>query len=469
MPPLRFVATVLTLLLATFTLAQAPPANFAPPVYYASSGLASDAIAVADFNRDGKLDLVIGNSDSVSLLLGNGDGTFQPAVTYAGGAQANSLAVVDVNGDGFLDVVAGNASNVSVFLGNGDGTLQPALTIDIVPLALAVADVNRDGIPDIVATVSTGIAVLLGNGDGSFKAPVMTATVASYAVAVADLDNDGNPDAVIVTFFGEITSKERVHATVGLLRGNGDGTFQPPINYDTGGFYPRQITIADMNLDPWLDILVVNYLGTMNQITGSVGVLLNNGEDVFFLQPVSPGGYYAYSAAAGDLNGDGVPDLAIGIGGAIVVELTGGQVRQHKVAGDSAIVIADLNGDLQPDLVSVSPCIDYPACSTGGAAVLLSKAYPSKTTVTSSLNPSPSGHAVTFTAAISSERGTPPDGIIITFFDGATKLGTGTTLKGAATFSTSTLKAGKHTIKATFPGCPFFEGSKSAVSQVVNP
>jgi hypothetical protein len=447
-----------------------PPANFAPPVFFASNGLQSDAIAVADLNGDGKLDLVVGSPDSVSVLLGNGDGTFQPAVTYPGGAVANSLAVLDMNGDGHLDRVAGNSSTVNVFLGNGNGTFQPAVVTNMGGYALAVADVNHDSIPDAVLTVSSGIAVLLGNGDGTFKAPVLTATVGSTSLAVADLDRDGKPDAVIVTYPGLITNKQRVRATVGLLRGNGDGTFQQPLNYDTGGYFPIQIAISDVDLNGWPDILVVNYLGTMNRIAGSVGVLLNGSQDSFFLEMVSPGGHSAWAVAEGDLNGDGVPDLVIVIDGNLVVDLAGGEVRNRGIySGPKAVAIADVNGDGQPDLVAATSCLTPTDCSTGAAAVLLSTALPSTTTVTSSANPSQAGQAVTFTATITSGRGAPPDGVTVTFFDGSTKLGTALTTNGAATFTTSTLKAGTDLIKAKFPGCTFFKKSQGMINQVVNP
>lgn len=458
-----------SLLQAAQTPQVVPPATFGRPVFYPSNAQQSDAIAVADLNGDGKLDLVVGSPDTVSVLLGNGNGTFQAAVTYPSGAQANSLAVVDMNGDGKLDIVAGNGSNVSVLLGNGDGTFQPALVSNIEPLALAVSDVDHDGIPDIVATVNTGVAVLLGNGDGTFKAPVMTTTVASTSLAVADLDHDGKPDAVIVTYSGLITNKERIHATVGLLRGNGDGTFQSPLNYDTGGFYPIQIAISDVDRNGWDDILVVNYLGTMNHIAGSVGVLVNDSQDSFFLETISVGGDSAWGVAEGDLNGDGVPDTVIIIDGYLVVDLTGGEIRNKGIySGPKAVAIADVNGDGQPDLISATSCGPND-CSTGAAAVFLSTALPSTTTVTSSLNPSQAGQPVTFTATISSGRGAPPDGVIVTFFDGSTKIGTAPTVKGAATLTTSSLKAGTDSIKAKFPGCTFFKKSQGMLNQVVNP
>jgi len=164
------------------------------------------SVAVADVNGDGKPDLVVANnctsgdfgigctdpSGTAGVLLGNGDGTFQAAVTYgAGGSDASSVAVADVNGDGKPDLLVGECADtncyglVGVLLGNGDGTFQAAVTYGSVgtfAYSAAVADVNGDGKPDLlVANVCSGncffnpgglVAVLLGNGDGTFQAAV---------------------------------------------------------------------------------------------------------------------------------------------------------------------------------------------------------------------------------------------------------------------------------------------------------
>jgi len=242
------------------------------------------------------------------------------------------------------------------------------------------------------------------------------------------------------------------------------------LNYGTGGYYPIQIVISDVDLDGWDDILVVNYLGTTNHIAGSVGVLLNDSQDSFFLETISVGGHSAWGVAEGDVNGDGVPDTVIIIDGDLVVDLTGGEIRNKGIYnGAKAVAIADLNGDGQPDLVAATSCLSPTDCSTGTAAVLLGTALPSTTTVTSSLNPSQVGQLVNLTATITSGRGAPPDGVIVTFFDGSTKIGTAPTVNGAATLTTSSLKAGTDPIKAKFPGCTFFKKSQGMLNQVVNP
>src|SRR5438093_1241135 len=159
------------------------------PVMTYDSGGQSYSVAVADVNGDGKPDLLMANADgSVRVLLGNGDGTFQAAVTYPSGMnEAFAVAVADVNGDGKQDLLVGGGGendNVGVLLGNGDGTFQPVVSYSSggnTALSVAVADVNGDGKPDLLAgnqcDTSSNCAhglvvVLLGNGDGTLQAAV---------------------------------------------------------------------------------------------------------------------------------------------------------------------------------------------------------------------------------------------------------------------------------------------------------
>lgn len=469
MKALVVVSSFLLCLVSLPMALASPPATFSRAVLYPSEGTQSNSMAVADLRSDGTLDLVVGNSSTISVLLGKGDGTFEPAVTYVGGSIANSLVIMDMNGDGTLDIVAGDSNVISVFLGNGNGTFQAAIVTTMAHSALAVADVDHDGKQDVVLATTSGLSTLLGKGDGTFQAPVNTSTVSSSALAVGDLNNDGRPDAVIITYPGLITNKERIHATVGVLLGNGDGTFRAPVSYDTDGYFPRQIKIKDMNPNGSPDLLVVNFLGTTNHIMGSVGLLYNNGLGSFFSTEVIPGGTSAYAVAGGDLNGDGIPDFAIAIEGYLVTELAGGQTRNHAAPLSSDVLIGDFNGDSQPDLAVVSACITPTNCSSGAASVLLSTKVPSKTVVTSSLNPSPVGQAVTFTATISSVRGPVPNGITVTFFNGSKTIGSAITSGGTASLSSSSLPAGTLSIKAKFPGCIFVKPSLGSIQQTVTP
>jgi len=218
--------------------------SFLPPVIYSSGGLVATSVAVADLDGDRKPDLVVANcavigsqdcsgGGSIGVFLGDGDGTFQPATTYdSGGGNAESVAVADVNGDGKLDLVVANegSSTVGVLLGNGDGTFQSAIVFGSsgnYPVSIAVADVNGDGKPDLVvanlcdincSSVNGGVVgVLLGNGDGTFQSAVPYSVGQGFlnSVAVADLNGDGIPDLAVANGGGYI-------GVIGVLLGKGD-------------------------------------------------------------------------------------------------------------------------------------------------------------------------------------------------------------------------------------------------------
>src|SRR5208282_62197 len=165
-------------------------------------------------------------STSVFVLLGNGDGTFQPGVGYVTGvdalAQPNSLAIADLSGDGNADVVvAGFSGEVAVLLGNGDGTFQPGViyTGEYYTFSATIADVNGDGKPDLLVSgwdneYNGLLGVLIGNGDGTFQ-PAITYNSGgySYSVAVSDVNGDGKPDVLVADLYG--------YGEVGVLLGNG--------------------------------------------------------------------------------------------------------------------------------------------------------------------------------------------------------------------------------------------------------
>jgi hypothetical protein len=222
-------------------------------------GISPLSIAVGDFNRDGKLDLAVGNwtSNNVSVLLGNGDGTFQAAVDYATGSEPESVAVGDFNGDGKLDLVISNglSSNVSVLLGNGDGTFQAAVNYGTGSdsSSVAVGDFNGDGKLDLAVSNSStsddNVSVLLGNGDGTFQPAVNYGVgVSPRALALGDFNGDGKIDLVTANIDSN---------NVSVLFGNGDGTFRASVDYPGGPLpLPESLAVGDFNGDGRLDLAV---------------------------------------------------------------------------------------------------------------------------------------------------------------------------------------------------------------------
>ena len=288
------------------------------------------SVAIGDLNGDAKPDLTVANygGNTVSVLLGNGDGTFQSAVNYSAGDGPSSVVIGDLNGDGKLDLAVVNLGykmhdfgNVSVLLGNGDGSFQSAVNYGAGdhPSSVAIGDLNGDS--DLDLAVANGgygsdtVSVLLGNGDGSFQSAVIyDAGVGPFSIAIGDLNGDGNPDlAVPDVGYGS--------GTVSVLLGNGDGSFQSAVNYGAGDG-PSSVAIGDLNGGAKPDLAVTN------SNSGNVSVLLGNGDGSFQI-PLHYGASRAPSSVAiGDLNGDGNLDLAVANSGSdnVSILINTGQV-----------------------------------------------------------------------------------------------------------------------------------------------
>jgi hypothetical protein len=266
------------------------------------------AVAVGDFNGDGVPDLAValGNQAGVAILLGNGDGTFQPPqLAQTAGSQLYyplALAVGDLNGDGRLDIAtANNSIGVSVLLGNGDGTFQPykLLGSSQGPTWITSGDFNNDGIPDLAVTTSAGtVDISLGNGDGSFQTftPIATGNGSNpESAAAADLDGDGNLDLVVAGYGAN---------GMGVLLGNGDGTFLP-IEYYASGAGPISVTVSDLNLDGVPDVV------TTNLNANSLSLFEGNGDGTFLPLPAisTTSGSEPAASVVADLNADGAPEI----------------------------------------------------------------------------------------------------------------------------------------------------------------
>jgi hypothetical protein len=476
--------------------------SFLPVVSYGSGGVFARSIAVADLNRDGKLDVVVANGDSntVGVLLGNGDGTLRPAVTYpSGGLSPRSVAVADVNGDGKPDLVVANCGSgcssgtevavVSVLLANGDGTFQPAVAYDSggdVAESVVVGDVNADGKVDLLVanqcatTVNCGngtVGVLLGNGDGTFQPAVAyDSGRITLSLAVGDVNADGKLDLLVVNF----------EHTVSVLLGNGDGTFQSALTYNSGGLNAVSVGVADVNGDSKLDLLVGNEYGIPCCHGGAVGVLLGNGDGTFQAAVAyDSGGLFAEGIAIVDINGDHKLDLVVANncldanacpsnGGALSVLLGNGDGTFHSAApyrsgGIDAysVAVGDLNEDGRPDLL-VANCGSTVGCADGGVVGVLLNKPTTSTVLTSSLNPSIYGQKVTWTATVTSSGSVTPTGTIKFTWSGHT-IGSATlNSSGVATLTRSNLNAATYPLTAVYPGDAANLGSTSAVlNQVV--
>jgi hypothetical protein len=345
-------------------------------------------LVAGDLNHDGAFDFVASNfgDNTVSVFLGNGHGTFSPKQDYATGVAPGIPVVADLNGDGILDLAVPNLNcpttaascvspllngSISILLGNGDGTFKSHVDYVAGPWTTAVVtgDINGDGKLDLIAvngtcpgapcgTTSSSISVLLGNGDGTFRSPV------NYTVGL----RPGLGSAVVGDFNGDgrldVATANDFDSTVSILLGNGDGTFQaqkvfpigvPPV-VQGGGVRPVGMITADLNNDGKLDLAVANEVGN------SVSILLGNGDGTFKPEVDYTTDHDPQELAVGDLNGDGILDLIVTNANSNTISLYMGrgdgtfqpQVEFATGGTPSGIVDADFDGDGRLDIATAN-------------------------------------------------------------------------------------------------------------------
>lgn len=500
-----------------------------PLVGYAVGGYPWSNPVVADFNADGKPDVIIPDNEfNLVYLQGYGDGSFRAAQDYfsplpisdTNWPWSESVAAGDFNGDGAPDIVGGNCCNsevgVTVFLGKGDGSgsLQPGVNyggngLDYV----AVADFDGDGRLDIAAASNTDglIHILQGNGDGTFQSEVTygSGSYYPYGIIAADLNGDGKADlAVVDDYYG-----------VAVFLNDGQGGFLPEVEYSLPG-WSDDIAVADVNGDGKVDLLVPDY------DNGTVDVLAGNGDGTFQDAQSYDAGGYPYSIAVGDANGDGTPDVfTANYDDGISVLLGNGDgtfqpaatylATLHDTSNYSPQTVwirtADIDGDGSLDLVATNenygsvsilygngdgsfsdpaefPTGGYPWWLTTvdmngdgapdvitadydqiGTTVLLN-AGGNRLQLAAAPNPSQYGGTITLTATVTpTVRGVTasPTGTV-TFFQAPNTLGSATVAGGSATQDIASPPPGNYDMTASYSGDGAFRPNSASSSLSVN-
>ncbi len=454
--------------------------SFSTGSYYPTGGTSASSIANADFNNDGFPDLVTLNSptsgtNNISVLLNDasGHGTFNSAVTYATSAKGSSMAIGDVNGDGIPDIVVAQANQgVDVFLGKPDGTFQPAKTTSLGFNSLgsiALGDLNGDGKLDLAVAVDDGVtpqegvAVAQGNGDGTFSNPTFFATTLQSttvlepqpaAVQIVNLNGNGKMDVVYAN---------QKYGTVGVLYNTGAnpfaaGMFYDPIEYPASS-YAYALALVDVNHDGATDVVIANnsYAGVTVLLNGSgaLATVLSGTNPAPVTKPITLTANIAANVKGVTAVPTGSASFYDGSTSLGTANLTNG------VATFSASTLTVGAHNITAQYFGDSNFI----ASTSAVVSQVITLAPDTNTLTTTVTTVGTGQSVTLKATIVSTASgvtAAPTGSV-TFYDGSASLGTVAVSSAAASFATSSLAVGAHSITAQYTGDANFAASTSTV------
>ncbi len=359
MQPRSLISAVLAavlILAAAGACAETPSFSSA---YTLPVGGNPNALVSFDFNRDGVPDIAAVNTrdGTVSVLLGNGDGTFKPRSIYAVGTAPTAIAAGDLNGDGVLDLMVVNSGSydISILIGKGDGTFKSAIGASVAPhppVGIAFGDFDGNGSIDLaVVSSNQTVSILRGVGNGQFGTAVDIQVNLSLPLGITQIVAAHlNTDAIM-----DLVTLNQSQNTVSVLLGNGDGTFQVGATYGVYGTLPDILLAVDLNHDGRIDLV-------SGAIAGGLTVLLGNGDGTFG-QPVNyPVAGSVGGLAASDVSGDAIPDLVVASSdfvanvGSLTVFIGNGDgsfqpARVYPLAfSQIGIVVADFNRDGHADV-----------------------------------------------------------------------------------------------------------------------
>ena len=459
-------------------------------------------VASADLNGDGNLDVVTANSSgtTITVLIGNGDGTFQSGVDYSVAPGPSWVAIGDFNKDGKLDLAvtannaaavalqngAGAGNTVSVLLGNGDGTFKPAVsyTVDSFPTSVVAGDFNRDGKLDLAVACSfnpagtfpTGagtVDILAGNGDGTFQSSVSTTTgFMPGSIRAADMNGDGKIDLIMSAYDPSL-----FNSGIMELYGNGDGTFQAPVLIPAAP-NPQVLNfvLADFNADGKMDVATTSgelLLGSVTSLTPASMVLSVSPSDPVYGQSIT------FNVSVSGTGGTPTGNVSFYDNG---VQLFNGAPAIAPLTNGSATLTYTPFFSRVSALPLLAGPHKFVAFYTGDAAfgsaeatriVTISKA-PTTTSVASGTPASGSNFAVVSTVATTSQYQDLQVHGTITVSEGATVLGTASVGFGAPTFSTTytlnlSLSQGTHNLNVVYSGDSAYLGSSGSITATIGP